>query len=139
MNWVIWAVFSALFAAVTALLAKVGIRNIDSNLATAVRTLVVFIVAAMVVLISGNTATLRDLSLKTWVFLTLSGVATCVSWLCYFKALQAGEAAKVASVDKLSVVFVILFAAIFLGEELSWKSALGGGLILTGAILVSLK
>jgi transporter family protein len=139
MNWVIWAVLSAFFAALTALLAKVGVRNIDSNLATAVRTLVVFIVATMVVLISGNIGTVSDFSLRTWTFLILSAVATCVSWLCYFKALQLGEAAKVASVDKLSVVFVILLAAIFLGEELSWKSALGGGLILSGAILISLK
>jgi transporter family protein len=138
MNWVYWSLLSALFAAATALLAKVGIQNVDSNLATAVRTLVVLIFACVIVTVSGNIGSIRDFSAKTWIFLVLSGLATCASWLCYFRALQLGDASKVAPLDKLSVVFVIIFAAVFLGETLNWKSSLGGGLIVVGAILLSL-
>lgn len=139
MNWIHWSLLSAFFAAVTAILAKVGIRDVDSNLATFVRTAVVLIFAGVLVALSGSFSNLRDFAPKTWLFLGLSGLATGISWLCYFKALQIGEASKVAPVDKLSVVFVIILAALFLGEAPTWKSGLGGGLIAAGAILLALK
>ncbi len=108
MNWIQWALLSALFAGATAILAKIGVRGVDSNLATAVRTVVVLIFAWGVAWASGKVGTLATFAPRTWLFLTLSGVATGASWICYFKALQLGEASKVAPVDKLSVVFVLL-------------------------------
>lgn len=139
MNWLLWSLLSALFAGATAVLAKVGVKGVDSNLATAVRTAVVLVFAWGLVFATGHAGAVSGFSRRTWLFLVLSGVATALSWLCYFRALQLGEASKVAPIDKLSVVFVLLFAALFLGETLTWKTSLGGGLILAGAIVLALK
>ncbi len=139
MNWIFWSLLSALFAGLTAILAKVGVAGIDSNLATAVRTTVVLLFAWGVAAATSPMATLATLSKKTWIFLALSGVATGLSWLCYFRALQVGEASKVAPIDKLSVVFVLVFAALFLGESLTAKTMVGGTLIAAGAVVLALK
>lgn len=139
MNWLGWALLSAVFAGATAILAKVGIEGVNSHLATAVRTTVVLVFAWLIVAGSGVGGGLWQLRGRTWIFLTLSGIATGLSWLCYFRALQLGQASKVSPIDKLSVVFVLLFAALFLHEPLSWKTITGGGLIVAGAILLALK
>jgi len=139
MNWLYWALLSALFAGATAILAKVGVKGVDSNLATAVRTTVVLVFAWLVVFIGGKPTALESWNGKTWLFLVLSGLATGLSWLCYFRALQLGEAAKVAPIDKLSVVFVLVFAALFLGETMSMKTIIGGVLIAAGAVVLALK
>lgn len=137
MNWLFWALLSAVFAGATAVLAKVGVSGVNSNLATAVRTTVVLVFAWSVALATGPIGAVLTLPRKTWVFLALSGIATGLSWLCYFRALQLGEASKVAPVDKLSVVFVIAFAALFLGEALTMKTAVGGALIVAGAVVLA--
>jgi len=139
MNWLTWALLSALFAGLTAILAKIGVTGIDSNLATAIRTTVVLAFAWGVALTTTPLAALTELSRRTWLFLTLSGLATGLSWLCYFHALQLGPASKVAPIDKLSVVFVLVFSATFLGEPLTWKTMIGGSLIAGGATLLALK
>jgi transporter family protein len=139
MSWLAWSLLSAVFAAATAVLAKVGVEGVDSNLATAIRTTVVLVFAWAVAAGGGALSGIPALSRKTWLFLALSGLATGLSWLCYFRALQLGEAAKVAPIDKLSVVFVLVFAALFLGETVTWKTALGGTLIATGAVVLALK
>jgi transporter family protein len=139
MNWLTWSLLSALFAALTAILAKIGVSGVDSNLATAVRTSVVLVFAWSVALATGPASAVFGLSKRTWLFLTLSGIATGLSWLCYFRALQLGDASKVAPIDKLSVVLVLIFAALFLGESLTAKTALGGTLIAAGAIVLALK
>ncbi len=140
MNWLIWALLSAVFAAGTAILAKVGVEKVDSNLATAVRTTVVLGFAWLVAALSGTgIAGLRAFTSKTWIFLALSGLATGLSWLCYFRALQIGEASKVAPIDKLSVVFVIVFAVLFLREPFTWKTGVGATLIASGAVVLALK
>jgi len=138
MTWLIWALLSAFFAGVTAILAKVGVENVNSNLATAIRTVVILIFAWGVALVTNNQP-LASVERKTWIFLILSGIATGVSWLCYFRALQLGEASRVAPIDKLSVVFVLVFAALFLGEALTWRTGLGGALIVAGAVVLALK
>jgi transporter family protein len=135
--WFYWAFLSALFAGLTAILAKVGVARVDSNLATAVRTVVILVFAWSIALWRSEQA-LRSIPTRAWVFLVLSGLATGASWLCYFRALQLGEASQVAPVDKLSVVFAILLAALFLGEPLTWKIGLGGALIVCGAIIIAL-
>lgn len=139
MNWLFWALLSAVFAGATAVLAKVGVRDVDSNLATAVRTVVVLVFAWAVALATNPLNAVFGLSKRTWLFLALSGVATGLSWLCYFRALQLGEASKVAPIDKLSVVFVLIFAAFFLGESLTVKTAVGGALITAGAVVLAWK
>jgi transporter family protein len=136
MNWLPWALLSAAFAGATAVLAKTGVENIDSNLATAVRTTVVLVFAWGVALLTGPPAAVTALSRRAWWFLLLSGLATGLSWLCYFRALKLGPVAKVAPVDKLSVVFVLVFAALFLGEPLTWRTGLGGALITVGAVVL---
>jgi bacterial/archaeal transporter family protein len=137
MNWFIWALLSAFFAGLTAILAKVGVEQIDSNMATAIRTVVILVFAWSVALLSDRQpfSTIRG---RTWIFLILSGLATGLSWLCYFRALQLGEASQVAPVDKLSVVIAIVLAAIFLRERLTWHHYLGGLLIFTGAVVLAL-
>lgn len=137
MNWLLWSLLSAVFAGLTAILAKIGVAGVDSNLATAVRTTVVLAFAWGVALATGPSSALLDLPRRSWVFLVLSGLATGLSWLCYFRALQLGPASKVAPIDKLSVVLVILFAALFLGESLTWRTALGGALIAAGALVLA--
>lgn len=138
-GWVFWALLSALFAAATAVLAKVGVRDVPSDLATLIRTLVILAFAALIVTATGQWRAPGDITPRTWLFLGLSGLATGASWLCYFRALQIGEAAKVAPLDKLSVVLVALFGVAFLGEQLSLKNWLGVGLIAAGAVLVALR
>jgi transporter family protein len=138
-NWLFWSLLSALFAGATAILAKVGVAGVESNLATAVRTTVVCVLAWFIALMLNPISAVGAMSRRTWVFLALSGVATALSWVCYFRALQLGPASKVAPIDKLSVVFVLVFAALFLGETLDWRTALGGGLIFAGAIVLALK
>ena len=136
MNWLHWAVFSALFAGLTAILAKVGVQDVNSNLATAIRTTVILVFAWGVALIGGVTSVWAVPS-KTWLYLVLSGLATGASWLCYFRALQLGEASRVAPVDKLSVVVAMALAFIFLGEQFTWRHGIGGALIVTGTIVLA--
>jgi transporter family protein len=136
MNWLTWAILSAAFAGLTAILAKVGVKDIDSNLATAIRTSVILVITWAISLAS-NTQTLASVKSRTWMFLVLSGMATGASWLCYFRALQLGQASKVAPIDKLSVVVAIAFAAIFLHEHLTWHHWLGGTLIVAGAMVIA--
>ena len=138
MNWIFWALLSAVFAAATAILAKLGVANVDPNYATAVRTSVVVVFTWLIALAFRQPATFHISSSKTWLFLGLSGLATGLSWLCYFRALQMGPASRVAPIDKLSVVLVIVFATLFLDEKLTWGKAVGGTLILAGAIAVAL-
>src|SRR5438132_2809890 len=137
MDWLGWALLSALFAGLTAILAKVGVKDIDSNLATAVRTSVILVFAWGVAL-ARNAQSLATIPSKSWLFLVLSGLATGASWLCYFRALQLGEASRVAPVDKLSVVVAMALAVLFLGERLTWQHCVGGLLIVAGRGLVAL-
>lgn len=138
MSWIVWALLSALFAAATALLAKVGVAHVDSNLATAVRTTVVVVFAWGIALALGKHGELRDLDRRTVLFLTLSGLATGLSWICYFRALQLGPASRVAPLDKMSVPLVMLFAWLLLGEKLSGAAVVGGLLITAGAVVMVL-
>ena len=136
MSWFFWALLSALFAGITAILAKVGVQNVSSNLATAIRTVVIFIFAWSVALLTRHQP-IASLGKRTWLFLILSGLATGLSWLCYFRALQLGEASQVAPVDKLSVVIAIALAAIFLHERVTWVHWVGGLLIVSGSIILA--
>jgi bacterial/archaeal transporter family protein len=138
MNWLVWAVLSALFAAATALLAKVGVANVDPNLATAIRTTVILLFAWAIAISFGAHDGLAHVGRRSWLFLILSGLATGLSWICYFRALSLGEASKVAPIDKLSVVFVVLLAWPLLGETITWAKAAGVGLIAAGAIVLAL-
>jgi bacterial/archaeal transporter family protein len=133
MNWLLWALLSAFFAGATAILAKIGVAGIDSNLATAIRTTVVLIFTWGIAFALGKHAGIAGIGGRSWFFLVLSGIATGLSWLCYFRALQLGPASAVAPIDKLSVVLVILFAWIFLGEGLTVHKVVGGVLIAGGA------
>ena len=136
-TWQLWALLSAAFAALTAVFAKVGVENINSDYATLIRTLVILAIAAAIVTATGAWKPAGAVSPRTYLFLILSGAATGLSWLCYFRALKLGDAARVAPLDKLSVVLVAVFAAIFLGERLSGVSWAGVALIATGAALVA--
>ncbi|HEY2018584.1 MAG TPA: EamA family transporter, partial [Bryobacteraceae bacterium] len=138
MTWLAWSLLSALFAALTAILAKIGVARVDSNLATAVRTCVVLVFTWLMAWLTRQPDSFRSFTPKTWTFLALSGIATGLSWLCYFHALQVGEASRVAPIDKLSVVFVIVLATLFLGERLTWRKAVGAMLIAAGAITIAL-
>lgn len=136
--WVIFAILSAIFAALTSILAKIGIEGVNSNLATAVRTIVVVLMAWFMVFITGNQNGIVDISKKSWIFLILSGLATGASWLCYYKALQLGEASKVVPIDKLSIAITIVLAFIFLGEQITLKTLIGCCLIVTGTFIMIL-
>ena len=136
--WWIYALLSAFFAALTTIFAKIGVENIDANLATAVRTVVVVLIAWGIVLAQGSISQLTTVPSRTLIFLFISGVATGFSWLFYFKALQMGKAAQVAPIDKSSVVMVILFSAIFLHEPLTLKVIFGGLLIIIGTLVLVL-
>ena len=136
--WTIFAILSAIFAALTSILAKVGIEGINSNLATAVRTIVVVLMAWFMVFATGNQNGIVDVSKKSWIFLILSGLATGASWLCYYKALQLGEASKVIPIDKLSIVITIILAFIFLGEQITLKTLIGCCLIVAGTFVMIL-
>ena len=138
-SWQFWALCSAAFAALTAIFAKVGVENVNSDFATLIRTVVILAVLAAIVTASGQFQPLASISRKTYLFLVLSGLATGASWLCYFRALKVGNAAQVAPIDKLSVVLVAVFGVVFLGERLSGTNWLGVCLIAAGAILVAYR
>jgi transporter family protein len=137
MTWVFWALLSALFAAATALLAKVGVSGVDSNLATAIRTTVIVIFTWSIAVAFEKHGGLSQIGSRSWLFLVLSGMCTGLSWLCYFRALQMGPASSVAPVDKLSVVLVILGAWLFLGERLTPLKVGGASLITIGAVILA--
>lgn len=136
MTWLYWALLSALFAGLTAILAKLGVKDVDSNLATAIRTVVILVFAWAAAFWRGVPA-LGSVTPKAWLFLVLSGIATCASWLCYFRALQLGDAAKVAPVDKLSVVVAMALALLILGERLTMQHWIGGMLIVAGSVIIA--
>jgi transporter family protein len=136
--WKFYALLSAFFAALTAILAKVGVKGINGNLATAIRTGVVLILAWGIVLFAGQTKDIKDLSKTNWMFLIFSGLATGLSWIFYFKALETGEVSKVAPIDKLSVVFVMILSFLLLKEPIDFKTIAGGFLILCGALVLVL-
>ena len=134
--WFVFALLSAIFAALTSILAKVGIDGVDSNLATAIRTMVVVVMAWGMVFLTNAQSGLADISRKSWLFLILSGIATGGSWLCYYKALQMGEVQKVVPIDKLSVVFTLIMAFVFLHEKFTAKSLIGCILIAAGTLVM---
>ena len=136
--WAIFAILSAIFAALTSILAKIGIEGVNSNLATAVRTIVVVLMAWLMVFITGNQNGIMDISKKSCLFLILSGLATGASWLCYYKALQLGEVSKVVPIDKLSIVITIILAFIFLGEQITLKTLISCSLIIAGTFVMIL-
>ena len=138
-NWFFWALLSAVFAALTAVFAKIGIREVDSDLATLIRTAVIIVLLSAFVSLTGKWSNPFALSAKTWTFLVLSAVATGASWVCYFRALQIGATAKVAAVDKLSVILVAVFAFAFLGERLLAREWIGILLVTAGVFLLGLK
>jgi transporter family protein len=137
MTWVFWALLSALFAAATALLAKIGVEGVDSNLATAIRTSVILVFTWGIALALEKHHGLPEIGRRSWMFLVLSGICTGLSWLCYFRALQLGPASSVAPVDKLSVVLVILGAWLFLDEQLTPLKVIGGSLVTLGAVILA--
>lgn len=139
LTWLTWSLLSALFAAATAILAKLGVKDVDANVATAVRTTVVVAFTWLFAYIARQPTSFQAFSKKTWIFLVLSGLGTGLSWLCYFHALQVGPASRVAPIDKLSVALVIVFAILFLGEQLTWGKGVGGLLIVVGAIIIAVE
>ena len=136
--WFLFALLSAMFAALTSILAKIGVDGVDSNLATAIRTLVVLVMAWGMVFLTNSYSGITEISRKSWVFLTLSGLATGASWLCYYRALQIGEASKVVPIDKLSVVITLILAFVFLHEQFTAKSLIGCILIGIGTVIMVL-
>ena len=136
--WFVLALLSAIFAALTSILAKVGIDGVNSNLATAIRTVVVVVMAWGMVFLTNAQGGIMDVSKRSWLFLILSGLATGASWLCYYKALQLGEASKVVPIDKLSIVITMILAAVILQEQFTFKSIMGCGLIAVGTLLMVL-
>jgi transporter family protein len=138
-SWQVWALLSAVFAALTAIFAKVGIENVPSDYATFIRTIVILLAAGAIVFATGQWQAPQSVSGRTWVFLVLSGLATGLSWICYFRALKLGNAAQVAPIDKLSVVMVAIIATLFLGEKLSAVNWAGVALIAVGAVLVAVQ
>ncbi len=138
-SWQAWAVLSAIFAALTAIFAKIGVENVNSDFATFIRTIVILVTLAFILFATGQFQAPGSVSGRTYLFLLLSGLATGASWICYFRALKIGEAAKVAPIDKLSVVLVAIFGVMFLGERLSTPNWLGIALIAVGAVLVAYR
>ena len=136
-GWQFWAFLSAIFAALTAIFGKVGVAGVNSDLATLIRTVVIIVVLAGIVAATGQWQSPATISAKTWIFLGLSGLATGASWLCYYRALKLGDAARVAPIDKLSIVMVAIFAVLFLGERLSLAAWAGVAMIGVGAIIVA--
>jgi len=134
--WFLFAILSALFAALTSILAKIGIENVNSNIATAIRTMVVVVMSWGIVFLTNTQSSITEINKKSWIFLILSGLATGASWLCYYRALQMGEVSKVVPIDKLSVVITLLLAFIFLHEEFTVKSLLGCILISVGTLFM---
>ena len=138
-SWLAWALLSAMFAALTAIFAKIGVTDIDSDLATFIRTIVVLVSLALILLATGKLTAQATISTRSWMFLLLSGLGTGASWLCYFRALKLGPATLVAPIDKLSVVLVALFGVVFLGERPSLNGWLGIALIAAGAVLIAFR
>lgn len=138
-SWQFWAMASAFFAALTAIFAKIGIENVGSDFATFVRTIVILLALALILTATGGWQSLNTISSRSGLFLVLSGLATGASWICYFRALKVGDAARVAPIDKMSVVLVAIFGVLFLGERLNLPNWLGVGLIAVGAVLVAYK
>jgi bacterial/archaeal transporter family protein len=138
-SWQVWAVLSAVFAALTAIFAKIGVEDINSDLATLIRTVIVLIALALILFVTGKLSQPGPISTRSWMFLVLSGLGTGASWLCYFRALKLGPATLVAPIDKLSVVLVALFGVVFLGERPSFNGWLGIALITAGAVLIAFK
>ncbi|HOV27760.1 MAG TPA: EamA family transporter [Pseudobacteroides sp.] len=136
--WLLFAILSAIFAALTSILAKIGIEGVNSNLATAIRTVVVVIMAWLMVFLTHAQSGLTEISKKSWIFLILSGLATGASWLCYYRALQTGEASKVVPIDKMSIVITLILAFVFLHEEFTAKSLIGCILITAGTLVMVL-
>lgn len=136
--WLLFAILSSVFAALTSILAKVGIEDVNSNLATAIRTVVVLLMSWAMVFITNTQSGITEISKKSWVFLIFSGLATGASWLCYYKALQMGEASKVVPIDKLSVVLTLILAFVFLHEKFTPKSLIGCALIAAGTLVMAL-
>lgn len=136
--WFVFALLSAVFAALTSILAKIGIEGVNSNLATALRTVVVLAMAWGMVFLTGTQNGISSISRKSWIFLILSGLSTGASWLCYYRALQMGQASKVVPIDKLSVVITLVMAFVFLHEQFTWKSAVGAILITAGTLVMVL-
>ena len=136
--WFVFAVLSAIFAAITSILAKIGIEGVNSNLATAIRTVVVVLMPWGIVALTNAQSGIAEISKRSWIFLTLSGLATGASWLCYFKALQLGDASKVVSVDKFSIVITLVMAAVFLHEQFTVKTIIGSVLITLGTFVMIL-
>jgi transporter family protein len=139
LTWQFWALLSAAFAALTAVFAKVGVANVNADFATFVRTVVILAALGAILIATGAWQSPGSVSARTWTFLVLSGLATGASWVCYFRALKIGDAGRVAPIDKLSVVLVAVFGAVFLGEQLSLPNWLGVGLIAAGAVLVAYR
>lgn len=137
--WRSYALLSALFAALTAIFAKIGVRGLDSDLATAIRTTVVLFLTWGIVIAAGEASSIRTIGRTSWTFLVLSGLATGLSWLCYFKALSLGDVSRVAPIDKLSVVFTILLAALLLKEPVTPRTLLGGALIAAGSVIMLIR
>lgn len=136
--WLVLAILSAVFAALTSILAKVGIEGVPSNLGTAIRTVVVVLMSWLMVFITNEQGVIASISPKSWIFLILSGLATGASWLCYYKAIQLGEVSKVVPIDKMSVVITLILAFVFLHEQFTWKSAVGSVLITAGTLIMVL-
>ncbi len=136
--WLLFAILSAVFAAATAILAKIGIDGVEPNLATAIRTIVVLALAWGMVFLTNSVGGISSISTRSWIFLILSGLATGASWLCYFYAIKIGDVSKVVPIDKCSLVLTIIFAVIFLGEALTWKTVVGSILLLAGALVMVL-
>ncbi len=137
-SWLFWAVLSAAFAALTAIFAKIGVAGVNSDLATLIRTVVIILIITAIVAATGQWQPISSISGKTWLFLALSGAATGASWLAYFRALKLGDAARVAPIDKLSIVLVAVFGVVFLGEKLGLVNWLGVAMIASGALLLAL-
>lgn len=136
--WLIFAIGSAVFAALTSILAKIGIEGVNSNLATAIRTCVVVLMSWVMVFITNAQTGLPEIGKKSWIFLILSGLATGASWLCYYKALQMGNASKVVPIDKMSTILTLILAFVFLHEQFTWKSIIGCVLITAGTLFLCL-
>jgi transporter family protein len=134
--WWIYALLSAIFAALTAIFAKIGIKGVDTDLATAIRTVVIIVLAWAIVFFKGSNNTIGTLTRQNWTFLILSGCATGLSWICYFRALQLGKVSQVAPVDKLSVALAIILAAVFLGETITIKTGIAAALIISGTLVL---
>jgi len=139
MSWLIFALLGAVFAALTSILAKIGIKDVNSNLATAIRTAVVLVMSWGIVFITGKQKGIADIAGKSWLFLVLSGLATGLSWLCFFRALQLGEASKVMPVDKLSLIIGMILAIVILKESFDVKTVIGGALITAGTVILMIQ